>query len=98
MKVQMLKTEQAAPNGYKVISYLKDEIVELPEKIAKAFLEMKVAKMIEVVPENKAVENAQQVKKEKKVKKEDSKDETEEEDIEKKGFTPFFRKDNKEED
>jgi hypothetical protein len=67
MEVKITQNIRGAPNGYKVESYLKDTIVDLPEKLAKVFLEMKVAEMISV-PENKMEEIKEEIKKEKKSK------------------------------
>jgi hypothetical protein len=67
VKVKIIQNIRGAPNGYKVESYIKNSIVDLPEKLAKVFLEMKVAEMISV-PENKMEEIKEEIKKEKKSK------------------------------
>ena len=44
MKLRMIKTAKGSPDGLKVVEYKKGETYEIPEELAKVFLEqMKVA-------------------------------------------------------
>lgn len=57
MKIKMTKTMQGSPDGIAVITYLRDEVIDIPDDLARVFLKMSVAvenKMVGNAPENKA--------------------------------------------
>ena len=57
MKIKMLKTRQGSPDGISVITYCADDVVEVPDELAKVFLRKRWAKKTESKNLGKAPEN-----------------------------------------
>lgn len=57
MKIKMLKTRQGSPDGISVYTYCAEDIVDLPEELAKVFLRKRWAKKTESKNQGKAPEN-----------------------------------------
>ncbi|MBC8284361.1 MAG: hypothetical protein H8E32_11155 [Nitrospinae bacterium] len=57
MKIKMLKTRQGSPDGISVFTYCAEDIVEIPEELAKVFLRKRWAKKAESKNMGKAPEN-----------------------------------------
>ena len=47
MKIKMLRTRQGSPDGVSVLTYCAEDVVEVPEELAKVFLRKRWAKKAE---------------------------------------------------
>jgi len=57
MKIKMLKTRQGSPDGISVYTYCAEDIIDLPEELAKVFIRKRWAKKTESKNLGKAPEN-----------------------------------------
>ena len=57
MKIKMLKTRQGSPDGISVHTYCAEDIVEIPDELAKVFIRKRWAKNMESKNLGKAPEN-----------------------------------------
>ncbi|MBL4665018.1 hypothetical protein JYT29_01130 [Nitrospina gracilis] len=57
MKIKMLKTREGSPDGISVVTYCADDIIDMPDELAKVFLRKRWAKKNETKNLGKAPEN-----------------------------------------
>ncbi len=69
MKIKMLKTRQGSPDGISVVTYCMDDVVDMPDELAKVFIHKRWAKKAESKNLGKAPENKRAHSRKKMVKK-----------------------------